>query len=246
VLYLIKKRDFVHQSIKYSFNWNISHHKEKLDLTRSHRAEFKRLGTYFKHIYQDSIVPHYLFNARNIQRISHFKIKGIKSTFLTSFSKQLIRSDKIIRYDSDSKLPQFARKVYDIYEKNQMNKKPGHEPILKNILIKDKDSVAIEIPIWRQVNNQYITGHIDLIQIDTNEDIVKVIDYKPEGKFLISLPQVATYGLMLQKELNISNLKCISFNKKEAWEYNPNILITDIRDYLESKGVKMRSWEKFL
>ena len=244
---MIKKRDFIHQSIKYSFNWNISHHKEKLDLSTSNREEFRRLGTYFKKIYQESIVPNEIFNARNIQRISHFKIKGIKSNFLTSFSKQLIRSNKIKRYDSDSKLPQFAQKVYDSYETNQINKKPGHDPILKHILIKDKDSVAIETPIWRKVNNQYITGHIDLIQIDTgSENLVKVIDYKPEGKFMISLPQVATYGLMLQKELNISNLKCISFNKKEAWEYDPSILLNEIKDYLVSKGIKMRIWEDFV
>lgn len=244
---MIKKRDFIHQKIKYSFNWNISHHKEKLDLSNSNREEFRRLGTYFKKIYQDSIVPNELFNARNIQRISQFKIKGIKSTFLTSFSKQLIRNNIIKNYTSDSKLPQFAQNVYNIYEKNQINKKPGHDPILKHILIKDKDSVAIETPIWRKVNNQYITGHIDLIQIDTsNEDFVKVIDYKPEGKFMISLPQVATYGLMLKKELNISNLKCISFNKKEAWEYDPSILLTEIKEYLVSKGIKIRIWEDFV
>jgi len=244
---LIKKRDFIHQQIKYSFNWNISHHKEKLDLSNSNREEFRRLGTYFKKIYQDSIVPNELFNARNVQRISQFKIKGVKSTFLTSFSKQLIRNNIIKNYNSDSKLPQFAQNVYDIYEKNQINKKPGHDPILKHILIKDKDSVAIETPIWRKVNNQYITGHIDLIQIDTsNEDFVKVIDYKPEGKFMISLPQVATYGLMLKKELKLSNLKCISFNKKEAWEYDPSILLTEIREYLVSKGIKIRIWEDFV
>jgi len=244
---LIKKRDFIHQSIKYSFNWNISHHKQKLDISSTNREEFRRLGTYFKKIYQESIVPNELFNSRNIQRISQFKIKGIKNSFLNSFSKQLIRSNKIKRYGSDSKLPHFAQKVYESYEKNQMNKKPGHDPILKHILIKDKDSVAIETPIWRKVNNQFITGHIDLIQIETdNDNVVKVIDYKPEGKFMISLPQVASYGLMLKKSLNLSNLKCISFNKKEAWEYDPSILLTDIKDYLISRGIKIRKWETFL
>jgi len=245
----IKKRDFYHQRIKYSFNWHVSHHVEKLNLPNSNREEFKRLGTHFKKIYQESIVPHELFNTRDVQRISQFKIKGIKSSFLTSFSKQLIRSNIIKKYDSDSKLPRFAQKVYDTFEENEelKNKKPGHDPILKHILIKDNDSIAIETPIWRKVNNQYITGHIDLIQIDAeNENVVKVIDYKPEGKFMISLPQVATYGLLLKKEHNLSNLKCISFNKKEAWEYDPNILINEIRDYLISKGIEMRNWEDFV
>ena len=156
----------------------------------------------------------------------------------------MIRAGKIRKYSSNTKLPNYAQKVYEIYNENRINKKPGHEPILKNILIKDKDSIAIEVPVWKNSNNLYITGHIDLIQIHDN--IVKIVDYKPEGNFLFSLPQVATYGLLIKKILDLKNLKCLSFNRKEAWEYDPNILLTDIKPYLISMRVKERSWEGFL
>jgi hypothetical protein len=198
---------------------------------------------HFKRVY-DGIIPNNLFNSRTLPRISQFKIRGIKSTFIRSFSKKLIRSGKINYHDSNSKLPKQVQKVMDIYKINRIPGVPGHEPILKNILIKDKNSIAIEVPVWNEAKNKVITGHIDLIQVEN--EIVKVIDYKPEGNFLFSLPQVAMYGFLLKSKLNISNLKCISFNKEEAWEYDPNVLISDIKDYLISHRINERLWENYL
>ncbi|MBN1800719.1 MAG: hypothetical protein JW891_04390 [Candidatus Lokiarchaeota archaeon] len=243
---MIKKRDFYHQNIKYSFNWNLHHHKEKLKGLSETRAEFKRLGTFFKQIYQTSLVPNKIFDEKTNPRISQFKIRGLKNGFLSSFGRQLIREGKIKKYDSSFKLSKYAQNVYETYKKYHFHKVPGHEPILKHILIKDKDSVAIEVPIWNNIDDKYITGHIDLIQINSNEDIVKVIDYKPEGKFMISLPQVSTYGILLQKMLKISKIKCVSFNRDETWEYDPQLLLTDVKDYLTSHGIKYRIWEQFV
>jgi len=240
---MIKRRNYYHQNIKYAFNWNFKHHQNKLLTSDANHNQFKKLQNYFKKVATGAI-PNSIFNNKNMARVSQFKIKGLKSAFLRSFSKQLIRAGKITRYDSKTKLPNYAQKVYENYETNHFNKKPGHDPVLKNILIKDKDSIAIEVPIWKQFKEDiFLTGHIDLIQIRNNE--LSVIDYKPEGNFLISLPQVSIYGLLLQKIIDIDKLKCISFNKDEAWEYDPNILLTDIKNYLESKRL-VREWEKYL
>ncbi len=243
---MIKRRDFYHQRIKYSFNWNLVHHSEKLSNSRTNREEYRKLGSYFKKIYQTALVPNNIFNSRDIQRISKFKIMGIKNGFITSFGKQLIRNGYIEKYGPNSKLCMHAQAVFESYRENNISKPPGHDPILKNILIKDKDSVAIEVPIWSHVNGNYLTGHIDLIQIDIDKNVIKVIDYKPEGNFLISLPQVATYGLILKKQLDINELKCLSFNKSGAWEYDPHILLTEVKDFLISQGIKTRIWEDYL
>lgn len=239
---MIKRRDFIHQNIKYSFNWNLKNHKEKLYQLNSNREDFKKLGTYLKRIYQGTI-PNNLFNARGITRVSQFKVKGLSNGFLRSFSKKLIHEGKILKFDSDSKLPKFAQKVYKIYHNNQINRNPGHETILKNILIKDRDSIAIEVPVWNTTTKKSITGHIDLIQIEDNT--IKIIDYKPEGNFLFSLPQVATYGLLVKDIIKIEELSCISFNKNVAWEYNPEILMTDIKKYLSSKQIP-QIWENYV
>ena len=76
---------------------------------------------FFKMVYQGTI-PNKLFNSREIQRISKFKIRGLKAAFLNSFSKKLIRSGKIQKYDSNAKLPNYARKVFENFQKNQLNK----------------------------------------------------------------------------------------------------------------------------
>jgi len=240
---MLKKKLFIHQNIPYAFNWNIAHHKQKISPENPYREEFKTLGSYFKKIYQGTI-PNELFNTRNLPRVSQFKIRGLRPAFLNSFSKKLIREGKIMQYGSDSKLPNYANTVYENFRVNKIGKKPGHEPILKNILIKDSNSVAIEIPIWKKIDNKVVTGHIDLIQIENS--LVKVIDYKPEGNFMISLPQVATYGLLVKSIFNLHKIRCVSFNKKEAWEYDPDILLSDVKNYLISQRVNNRTWEDYL
>ncbi|MFX1346593.1 MAG: hypothetical protein ACFFAI_15955 [Promethearchaeota archaeon] len=240
---MLKKKVYIHQNILYAFNWNKENHKEKYSQITANRIELNKLKEYLKIIYK-GVIPNNLFNSQNLPRVSQFKIKGIKTAFIRSFSKKLIRSGKIQYRNSNSKLPQYVQKVFDNYKLSGINKLPGHEPILKNILIKDKDSIAIEVPIWNEINGKILTGHIDLLQIEN--DLVKVIDYKPEGNFLLSLPQVAMYGHLLKSRLNIQKIKCISFNKDKAWEYNPDILHSEIKDYLIKNQINQRPWETFL
>jgi hypothetical protein len=240
---MLKKKLYVHQNIPYAFNWNIVHHKEKLAQAGPNREEFRILGTYFKKVYQGTI-PNDLFNQRELPRVSQFKIRGLKAAFIASLSKKLIREGKINHHNSASRLPKFVNDVFEAFKNTEIRRKPGHEPILKNILIRDKNSLAIETPIWRKVKNDYITGHIDLIQIENN--IIKVIDYKPEGNFMLSLPQVATYGLILESVFNLHKIKCISFNRKEAWEFDPHILLGEVKNFLISQRVEERKWEEFL
>ncbi|MFX1405628.1 MAG: hypothetical protein ACFFBW_01610 [Promethearchaeota archaeon] len=240
---MLKKKVFIHQNISYAFNWNIVNHKAKISQLNVNRENVIRLGTYLKRIYKGTI-PNNVFNSHEFPRISQFKIRGLKSAFISSFSKNLIREGVITYKSSQSKLPRFTQEVYENFKENKIRKDPGHEPILKNILIKDKDSIAIEIPIWKRYNkHNFITGHIDLIQVEKNT--IKVIDYKPEGKFLLSIPQVAGYGLLLKSIFNLDKLICVSFNKKEAWEFKPEILLNEVKDYLISLNVKERHWEDF-
>lgn len=240
---MLKIKTFVHQNIPYSFNWNKIHHKQKYYKLTTNKEELNRLKNHFKNVYQ-GLIPNYLFNSREFPRASRFKIKGIKSAFIGSFSKKLLRSGKIQYHDSNSKLPRYAQNVFDIYKVNKFMNIPGHEPILKNILIKDKDAIAIEVPIWNEEKNKEITGHIDLVQI--KNDVVKVIDYKPEGNFLLSLPQVAMYGLLVKSKFYLKKVKCISFNKQGAWEYDPTILKLDVKEYLISQQISDRPWELFI
>ncbi len=235
---MLNRRDFYHQNIRYSFHY----HKERLIKLSQINNDYKKIGDYFNNIYEGN-VPNNVFNMKQIPRISDFRIKGIKKAFLMSLEKKLIRSYKIKNYTSDFKLSTYAEDVFNNYKKNKINKKPGHDAILKNILIRDAESIAIEVPIWRRINSNYVTGHIDLIQV--NEKSIKIIDYKPEGHFIYSLPQVASYGIIFKSIFMIKDLACISFNMKEAWEYRPEIVLKDIKNYLNSHKISM-NWEKYI
>jgi hypothetical protein len=240
---MLKTRVYVHRKIPYAFNWNEYNHSRKFFQLFGNPQEIKRMSAYLEKIHHGNI-PNNLFNAINSPRVSQFKIKGIRHALLSSFSKKLIRQGVVSYSDANSKLPLYVQKVYNTFRKNGIMRVPGHEPVLKNILIKDTNSIAIEVPIWKKFGEDFITGHIDLIQIVN--DTIKVVDYKPEGNFLGSLPQVASYGLLIKSILNLSKITCISFNKKEAWEFNPEILNTIVRDFLESHKINVRPWEKFI
>lgn len=237
---MIKRKNFHHKNLVYSFNWNMENHKKLKHI--SNNPDIIKLWNFFERIGKGDI-PNQLFNDYNLPRISQFKLSGINPKLLGSFKTKLIRQGKIKRLDETSKYSKMVQSVFRNFKQNGLKKKPNHEAVLKNILIKDEESLAIEIPVWKRGQNGSLTGHIDLIQ--ANENLIKVIDYKPEGRFLWSLPQVATYGNLIKNLLKVKKLRCISFSLREVWEYNPEILLTDIKDFLSNHGYEDRMWEKY-
>jgi len=218
----------------------MENHKKLKEI--SNNPDIIKLWNFFERIGKGDI-PNQLFNDYNLPRISQFKLSGINPKILGSFKTKLIRQGKIKRLDEISKYSKMVQSVIRNFKQNGLKEKPNHEAVLKNILIKDEESLAIEIPVWKRSQNGSLTGHIDLIQ--ANENLIKVIDYKPEGRFLWSLPQVATYGNLIKNLLKIKKLRCISFSLREVWEYNPEILLSDIKDFLINHGYGDRKWEKY-
>ncbi|MHA1687740.1 MAG: PD-(D/E)XK nuclease family protein [Promethearchaeota archaeon] len=239
---MLKRKDFYHQRINYSFHWNLRNYEQMMKRATGVIRNYEILGNYLKLVCEGKI-PENIFNTRGIPRISRFKVMGLKKVFVNSLSKKLIRSGKIEHYGQDSKFPIYVREVFNNYKMNKIYKTPGHEPILKNILIKDEHSIAIEVPIWRKMRDSYLTGHIDLIQFE--DGMVKVIDYKPEGNFLLSLPQVAMYGLLMKSNFNLKEIKCVSFNREEVWEFEPLSSLIELSNYLKYHGIS-RPWEKYI
>lgn len=162
-------------------------------------------------------------------------------------------------------LPGYCEKLYSEYtEAYDGQIKPGHDPILSGILMNINHSIAIEVPVWTRKQarltdfveseadqfsfayKKSITGHIDLVMYNTKTQSLTVADYKPEGFFLRSLPQVATYGLMLQRVLKIKDVTCVSFNKEGLWYYKPKILVSSVEEGLQPyPDLKLR-WRKYV
>lgn len=49
--------------------------------------------------------------------------------------------------------------------------------------------------------------------------------------FINSVPQVAGYGLLLQKQGNLK-VKSVIFNNKEAWVFDPNKVLDPINEFM--------------
>lgn len=144
------------------------------------------------------------------------------------------------------------------------NYRPSHEEVLTKILLEHEFALSIETPVWtrrQQVMDAFlspknecfdcsfsesITGHIDLILYDKREQCLIIADYKPEGFFLRSLPQVAIYGLMVKRTLQMPKIKCMSFNKESAWVYDPAILKDEIDGLLKKWGDPQLFWRKMI
>ena len=234
---MIVRRDFVHGGIKYSFNWNQTNHQSFGTGTTG-----RQLYKYLTQISNNQI-PNDLFNNIELQRISRFKITGIPRGMCSRFGRILMEEGKITRLGPDNVYSKCAQNVIQNFRKSGMPNKPGHEPVLKNLLINHKNTIAIEVPVWRPPPKS-ITGHIDLLQIAGEE--LLVVDYKPEGNFIRSLPQVAFYGYLLGKNLMLDHVTCISFNERDAWKYSPQILIDGLNKLLERYQFTSIPWMSFI
>lgn len=240
----LKVKDFYHQGIKYSFKWNEDRYSIKKVNNSSLNYNLYKL---FTDIFEGDIIPLNAFNDPSNPRASDYKIQGtnkepLRAPIINPFIKELKEKGEIYIYNQNYTLSKIAQKVYEKYQADGYPK-PGHKPILTAILIEDEGSYAIEVPIWKSIrNNVFLLGHIDLIQFRCNT--VYVVDFKPdEYSFLTSLPQVGLYGLMLKEFLQIpdGSIICVIFDKNGAWEYEPHILLTKIKRFIDELNKSRRT-----
>lgn len=110
--------------------------------------------------------------------------------------------------------------------------KDAHMNVQMFMLAYDKETVAMEVPVWleehEQESLQYIqgegllTGHIDLLRVE--DDAVWVWDYKPNAhRERNAVTQTFLYAYMLSLRTNIplENFKCGYFDEQNAYVYDP-------------------------
>ncbi|QEE14981.2 PD-(D/E)XK nuclease family protein [Promethearchaeum syntrophicum] len=218
-----------------------------------------------------------LFNDSKITRCSNFKITKLNRGAHKIISEKLLETGSINRINSipTSKIGDYkwvhnlldiVNESFEDFEKDPDSYyKPSHDSVLTAILLKLGNALSIETPIWLRKQkkltdymnigkNDYdfsysksITGHIDLLLYDKKGENLIIADYKPEGYFLRSLPQIAFYALILRRILNIRglNVKCLSFNKDDAWIYSPEVL-KEINEEIKKYGNPNLPWREIL
>ncbi len=180
-----------------------------------------------------NIYPIYLFMRNDLESASNFQILGtreekIKTRDIEKYLEDLTKQGKITKSDNlGTQLSILARKYGTI---------SGHEIIFSRI-IHENMILASEIPIWYRSK---ITGHIDLLAYDKNDEKIVIGEYKPvKSQMIRGILQTILYGLTLSRLTNISSekIKCIIFTKNEHLCFSLGIY-DNIRQYITTLNAK--------
>ena len=220
------------------------------------------------HIINDRLFSLDMFGKDSL-RCSMFRIKGSQemklfSSFFKPYEDYLLNGNHVI-VDSinGQKLSQMILNAESFYKNKDDVFSIGNN--IKHYFLQRYASkfkprydfiLASELLLWSKVNdNQYdinhITGHADYLVYDPSCDTFYLCDYKPdEISFLPTIPQVSMYGILFSKFINSKNIniRCITFNKKDSWEYDPSILFTHIPSIIkkiQNQGIPIDPiWQK--
>jgi len=220
------------------------------------------------HIINDHLFSLDMFGKDSL-RCSMFRIKGsqemkLLSSFFKPYENYLLNGNHVIVNSiNGQKLSQMILNAENFYKNKDDVFSIGNNIkhyFLQNYVSKFKpryDSIlASELLLWSEVNDSqydinHITGHADYLIYDPSCDTFYLCDYKPdEISFLPTIPQVSMYGLLFSKLINSKNIniRCITFNKRDSWEYDPSILLTHIPliiKNLQNQGIPIDPiWEK--
>ncbi len=229
----LKRKDFKHQSITYPFRWK----EERLNIINNDQL---KLGLYnfLNDLWRENF-PRDIFMSNDNPRASMLKFYGsyaehLKFEYIKDFFK-----DELKAYDSSFFLCKYVQKVFEYYKKNRIGKKPDHPPILAYVITNDNNTIAIESPVWKPIENSNLfnIGHIDIILFINGYLIIA--DYKQdEDEIYRSLPQLTAYGILLKNRLEDygvhinNNLLCVGFSKDMAYSFNPEDLYPKLLQFV--------------
>ncbi|SRR6056297_1857754 len=269
-----KNRRFYHNGIVYEFKWaKIEYVTKNMP---PYLAD--RITDYFDYINSDDF-PDDLFNDKKVQRCSNFRVKYLKRGGRDKISQKLIKEKKVFHEDFenntyDKNIPPIVKDIMDSTRElffETITKgftKPNHDQVLTKCLLNVDNAISVETPVWTRKQSTLqdfmcspedgdfkfhycysLTGHIDLLVYDEQNREIIVVDYKPEGQFIKSIPQVGGYGLILKRILNLDSIKCLSFRKEDAWYYDPEVIRKDIDEEISQTKLAKRprlKWRRIL
>jgi hypothetical protein len=214
---LIEESKLFHNQI-YRFQY----HRAKMDLILDEEFRhyrFKPLREFLELIIAEC--PHHIFKSSG-KRASEFKdVFDLSQVKITSKNN-------------------FAVKITNFVTQTISNNKLRHEVLEDFMISNDSVTVASEVPVlidsddlrhYRHELNfdipihladgEYLTGHIDLIQIRNGS--IYIMDFKPSAKKEKPIDQLTIYALALSRltGLRLYHFKCAWFDDKNYYEFFP-------------------------
>lgn len=218
------------KSLKHGWYYYYKVHQEKLE--RLSNKGYESLSSYLLAVRQQENRPDHLFTdgPRSSQTDIDLDVSLHETTHIVSdLASMGLESD--------------------YYKDNHMN-------VQMFMLAYDKETVAMEIPVWFDEetfptsSENRLTGHIDLLRIEG--DTVWVWDYKPKAHLEDqATTQVFLYAWMLSQRagINLENMSCGYFDEYKAYTFDPvtarNALTdhSDIRSSNDSPAISAFSSE---
>ncbi len=181
------------------------------------------------------------FGIDNFTKASLLKLKGDKNRSITVSAVQKYFKDnlKYIRSIEDSSL---YRLCEICRETNASNLSVNHPKILGRILVDYKKAFAAEIPVWKQIQSWFITGHIDALIFDGSYLIIA--DYKRNLREIKEgIPQLLAYAALLKwiitglyPSLRNIKIKCIGFCEDVAVEFDPEVVGPKVLSFIHAEN----------
>jgi hypothetical protein len=244
----IGHRRFMHRQLSYDFTY------KEMQRGMLENVTVRRLYKYIQ-LVREGKFPNDLFDNPMVPRASLMKIRGLDKSQKIYLQQVLFDQKLIERIPAEkAEIPRLVQDVFRNFKSEALDKIPDHGPVLKSILIRHPDSVAVELPVWRvgELKANCMTGHVDLVQVEKKAGAkteIKILDYKPEGenKFIFCLPQIALYARMLKEKLHPDpecEMNCYIFDKKAIWRFQPSIM-QSLDEKLAQYQIP-RDWKPFI
>lgn len=219
MIFILKQKPLPHKGGSYIYGINL---KKTESLCNN---GFKNLKSFLFSVLDSC--PDKIFNSGPRSSQLKLKFENLKLTEIKNHEINLLTKKSLEKYNN------FFR--------------TAHSKVQMFMLENDRNTIAMEIPIWIYPNelNDYekifnskeaLTGHIDLLKVD--DDLIWVWDYKPNAnKEEFASTQVYFYALMLSKRTNIplEKIRCGYFDENFTYVFKPEEKF--IKEILNSKDL---------
>jgi hypothetical protein len=223
-------RNIQHGKVAYRFQWNKSNHKR----LGTSDGDLSSLWAHLLAI-RGGKLPSEPFDSPFYLRASSLRFIKMAGHKRVGFRNRLMKKGKVTRVvDHD-----LVQKLRDYHRARNDDSYSADHAILRDFLIHDSESIAIEVPVWSERFG--LSGHVDLVRFVDNE--IQVCDYKPgklentSKRFLDSIPQVAAYGEMMTHHLAgtlrsvdeaalLPKVNCCIFDTHSCWQFGADLFVT--------------------
>ncbi len=232
----LRRKTFTQKGILYPFQWIES----KLNTILYDGSLRNSLYEYLSNISKQKF-PLNLFEDPTSHIASDLQFVGPRDKRVkTSNIEDFFMNKSLLNASEKYNLSSNVRDLFENYRVEKIGYNPEHDSVLSYILDKNKNALAVEIPVWKSIRNsmEYFIGHVDLLLIDKNNVIIA--DYKQDKTEIFkAIPQIMAYAIMFNERirslgyLEAVNISCIGFCRDIAYEFNPYIIIHEIPEFLD-------------